>query len=125
MNLNTILNGVDYKVVQGDINVEISKINYDSRKVQDSDIFVCIKGYTTDGHKYVNKAIENGAKVIIIQDDVSIDNKEIIIIKCEDTRKALAMIGANYYDNPSKKMKVIGITGTNGKTTTAFMIKDI
>lgn len=125
MNLKTILNGIDHEVVQGKIDIEINRINYDSRKIKNSDIFVCIKGYSTDGHKYVEKAIENGAKVLVIQDNIEIDEEKITIIKCSDTRKALALMASNYYENPSSKMKIIGITGTNGKTTTAFMIKDI
>jgi len=125
MNLRSILNGMDYKIIQGGIDVNINRINYDSRKITTSDVFICIKGYSTDGHKYIDKAIENGAKVIVIQDEVEIKNSEMTIIKSDDTRKALALMGANYYDNPSKKMQIIGVTGTNGKTTTAFMIKDI
>ena len=125
MNLKAVLNGINYTVIQGNDDLDFSKVNYDSRKVKESDIFVCIKGYQTDGHKYINKALENGAKVIVVQDDVEINNSGVSIIKTEDTRKALALMGANYYGNPSKKMKVIGVTGTNGKTTTAFMIKDI
>ena len=125
MNLKSILNGLDYELLQGTEELEINKINYDSRKVSDNDLFVCVKGYSTDGHKYADKAISNGSKVIVVQDEIDIDNKDVTIVKCRDTRKALAVMGANYYDNPSKKMKIIGITGTNGKTTTAFMIKDI
>lgn len=125
MNLRYVLNGMNYTVIQGNDDIDFSKINYDSRKVKQSDIFVCIKGYETDGHNYINKALENGAKIIVVQDDVKIDNSEVTIVKTEDTRRALALMGSNYYGNPSEKMKIIGVTGTNGKTTTAFMIKDI
>ena len=125
MELKNLLTNIDYELLCGSVTSTINKVNYDSRKVEDNDIFVCIKGFATDGHKYIDKAIENGAKVIIIQDDVKIQNENITLIKVSDTRKALACIGANYYDNPSKKMKIIGVTGTNGKTTTTFMIKDI
>ncbi|HEX9025965.1 MAG TPA: UDP-N-acetylmuramoyl-L-alanyl-D-glutamate--2,6-diaminopimelate ligase [Clostridium sp.] len=125
MNLVDILKGIDYEIIQGKTDIEINKINYDSRKIKDFDIFVCIKGYATDGHNYINKAIENGSKVVVIQDNIEIEDKKITIIKCVDTRKVLALMASNYYENPSSKMKIIGITGTNGKTTTAFMIKDV
>ncbi|MBW6410907.1 UDP-N-acetylmuramoyl-L-alanyl-D-glutamate--2,6-diaminopimelate ligase [Clostridium weizhouense] len=125
MNLKDILKGINYKVIQGSLDNEIVSINYDSRKIRKSDLFVCIKGFATDGHKYVQSALENGAKAIIIQDDIEVSDKNIALIKVDDSRKALAIMAGNYYDNPSKKMKMIGITGTNGKTTTAFMIKSI
>ena len=125
MELKNVLNGIDYEIVQGEINREFNSINYDSRKIKAGDIFIAIKGYQTDGHKYINKAIENGAEIVVVEEDIKIENSEITIIKSKNTRKALALMGANYYDNPSNKMKIIGITGTNGKTTTAFMIKDI
>lgn len=124
MNLAKLLDGLNYKLIKGDINREINKINYDSRKVEDKDVFVCIKGFASDGHKFVDSAIKKGAKVIICQDEVNV-SEDVTIIKFDDTRKALASIGANYYGRPSEKLNIIGITGTNGKTTTAFMIKSI
>ncbi|MBE6070749.1 MAG: UDP-N-acetylmuramoyl-L-alanyl-D-glutamate--2,6-diaminopimelate ligase [Clostridium butyricum] len=125
MELKDLLIDIDYELICGNVNTIVNSINYDSRKVIENDIFICIKGFATDGHKYIDKAIENGAKIIVIQDAVNIDSKNVTVIKVEDTRKALAKMSANYYNNPSKKMKIIGVTGTNGKTTTTFMIKDI
>ncbi len=124
MKLSNLLEGLNYEVVKGNCDIEIKNINYDSRKIKEGDVFVCIKGFASDGHKFIDSAIEKGAKVIICEDDVLINN-DVTVIKFKDTRKALANIGAKYYDNPSEKLNIIGITGTNGKTTTAFMIKDI
>lgn len=125
MELKDLLINIDYELICGNVTTSVNNINYDSRKVIENDIFICIKGFATDGHKYIDKAIENGAKIVIIQDDVNIKSNDITVIKVENTRKALAKMSANYYGNPSNKMKIIGVTGTNGKTTTTFMIKDI
>ena len=124
MKLEELLKNIDYKIVQGDKEEVIKGVNYDSRMIQKDELFVCIKGFNSDGHKYVQSAIEKGAKAIVCEDEVECV-KGITIIKVSDSRKALATIGSNLYDNPSKKMKIIGVTGTNGKTTTAFMIKTI
>jgi len=124
MKLEELLKNIDYKIVQGDKEEVIEGVNYDSRMIQKDELFVCIKGFNSDGHKYVESAIEKGAKAIVCEDEVECV-KGITIIKVKDSRKALATIGSNLYDNPSKKMKIIGVTGTNGKTTTAFMIKTI
>lgn len=125
MLLEKILKTLDYEVISGEINKEIKKINYDSRKVENGDLFVCIKGFASDGHKYASQAKEKGAVCIVCEDNIDIDTDGVTVIKVKDTRKALAVMGANYYDNPSKKMKMIGVTGTNGKTTSAFMLKTI
>jgi UDP-N-acetylmuramoyl-L-alanyl-D-glutamate--2,6-diaminopimelate ligase len=124
MNLKEILKGVDYKVVKGSENLDITSIQYDSRMVKSGDLFVCIEGFSTDGHKYINSAYEKGASAIICSRDTD-KLPNCTILKVEDSRKALALVSANYYGNPVDKLKVIGITGTNGKTTSTFMMKSI
>ncbi len=125
MKLKNILRTTNYTTVQGDINVEISNIIYDSRKVEQGTLFVCLKGYNTDGHKYAFDAASKGAAALLISDDVDIDNNDVTIIKVTDTRKALAFISAEFFSNPAKELTTIAITGTKGKTTTVAMIKTI
>ena len=130
MELKNILSGIEGLKAKGDLEVDITGISNDSREVKPGYLFIAIKGFDTDGHEYINKAIENGAKAILIQEEKA---KEIIkqipdeinIITSKDTRIATAICACNYYDNPSRKMQLIGITGTKGKTTTTFMIKSI
>jgi len=124
MKLKKVLSGLKYEVVRGKDDLNIGEIQYDSREVKSGDVFVCIKGYVTDGHKYIDKAYKNGAAAIVISEEAG-NVPDCTVIKVEDTRKALAIISSNYYDNPSRKMKIIGITGTNGKTTSTFMMKSI
>ncbi|MBD7910065.1 UDP-N-acetylmuramoyl-L-alanyl-D-glutamate--2,6-diaminopimelate ligase [Clostridium cibarium] len=125
MILKELLEELNYEVVQGSENITINEVNYDSRLVKKGDLFVCIKGFQVDGHKYVNAAVEKGAIAIVCEDLVQCEDKGITIIRVKESRKALAIIGCNFYENPSKKMKIIGVTGTNGKTTTTFMLKTI
>ena len=88
-------------------------------------MFIAIKGSITDGHNFIKEAIINGAKVIIVNEDYDISYEEVLILKTKDTRVTLSKIASNYYNNPSKEFKLIGITGTKGKTTTSFMVKKI
>lgn len=124
MKLAQLLNGISYTLVQGDINVEISDIIYDSRKVKDGTAFVCLKGYNVDGHKFAADAVEKGAAAIIISDDTEIP-ENITVVKVADTRESLAYMSANLFESPAKELTTIAITGTKGKTTTVAMIKRI
>ncbi|MGU8928723.1 UDP-N-acetylmuramoyl-L-alanyl-D-glutamate--2,6-diaminopimelate ligase [Clostridium perfringens] len=124
MILKSLLKGLDYEVIKGNEESKVQNIRYDNRKIEQGDAFVCIKGFKVDGHSFVIDAVKKGAKVLIVQDDVSAQ-EDITIIKVRDTRKALAIMSSNYFGNPKDKLKIIGITGTNGKTTSAFIIKSI
>lgn len=124
MKLRDIMENSNFNLINGDIDIDVNEIQYDSRKVKQGDVFFCIEGYNVDGHKYIQNAINNGAIAIVCQKNLE-DIPNCTLLKVEDSRKSLALSGANYYNHPSRKMKVIGITGTNGKTTSAFMIKAI
>lgn len=124
MILKSLLKGLDYEVIKGNEESKVKNIRYDNRKIEQGDAFVCIKGFKVDGHSFVIDAIKKGAKTLIVQEDVSVQ-EDITIIKVRDTRKALAIMSSNYFGNPKDKLKIIGITGTNGKTTSAFIIKSI
>lgn len=123
-NLKDILYNVSVNEVYGSTDVLINNININSQLVKLNDIFIAIKGQA-DGHIYIDSAIKNGAKVIICQDlpAIRVENISYIIVK--DTKSALADMASNFYDNPSKKLTLVGITGTNGKTTVATLLYDL
>ncbi len=131
MELKSILAGLKNIKVKGDLSIDIASIRNDSRNVKTNDMFVAIKGFDIDGHEHIKEAVQNGAKAILMQEDMV--NKKMLNEIPEDvtamvvpnTRYALAITACNYYKNPSKKIKLIGITGTKGKTTTTYMIKEI
>ena len=120
--LKDILYKVAIEAVHGSTDCTVNKIEFDSRKIEANDVFVAIRGSISDGHDYVEKAIELGAKVIVCDVFPEILQNGITFIKVEDTNKALAFMAANYFDNPSRKLKLVGITGTNGKTTIASLL---
>jgi UDP-N-acetylmuramoyl-L-alanyl-D-glutamate--2,6-diaminopimelate ligase len=125
MKLNQLLKTVEYTLIKGNANTEVSDIVYDSRKITPGSMFVCLKGYNSDGHSYASQAVEKGASAILISDDLDIDTKGLAVVKVKDTREALAYISAEFFENPAEKLTTIAITGTKGKTTTVAMIKKI
>ena len=129
MKLSEILSGISDLKAKGNVDIEIDGIECDSRKVKQYDMFVAIKGFEADGHDYIKEAIENGATAILMESVGKIKNMQlpdnVTFIVTKDTRYALAIAACNFYGNPSRKFKLIGVTGTKGKTTTTYMIKNL
>lgn len=129
MKLKNLLEGVQNFKVKGNLDIDIKNVESNSKKITPNSLFIAIKGFDFDGHKFVEEAIKNGATTVML--DMNADLKgikipeNITIVITDDTRKAMAVVACNFYDNPSKKLKVIGVTGTKGKTTTTFMIKSL
>lgn len=131
MKLENIIEGLNVIQLAGEVErKDIGSIAYDSRNVKKSSLFVAIKGLTTDGHKYALEAISKGANAILIEDDSIIPNDYLIHqnvtkILVKDSRKALAQVSSKFYKEPSQKLKILGVTGTNGKTTVTYILKSI
>ena len=120
--LKDILYKVSVNAVYGDTNVKVAQVDFDSRKVVKDSLFVAQKGISVDGHLYIDKAIRLGATTIICEELPIRLEANITFIQVEDSSKTLAIIASNFYDNPSSKLKLIGVTGTNGKTTVASLL---
>lgn len=121
-----LLKGFEYECVRGSIETEVTEVVNDSRKVSKNCLFLCIKGVNFDSHDVVQSVAEAGASVIVVERDIEIPKEiEVTVIKVTDTRYAMAFISAAYFGNPAEKMKIIGVTGTKGKTTTTYLVKDI
>jgi UDP-N-acetylmuramoyl-L-alanyl-D-glutamate--2,6-diaminopimelate ligase len=108
--------------VEGSTNVAITAISFDSRKIEKDSLFIAVKGTLSDGHKYINETITKGAIAILCENFPKELNKSVTYIKVKDTTAALGIIAANFYDNPSESIKLVGVTGTNGKTTTVTLL---
>ncbi|MCX6155388.1 MAG: UDP-N-acetylmuramoyl-L-alanyl-D-glutamate--2,6-diaminopimelate ligase [Candidatus Kapabacteria bacterium] len=125
MLLEKLLRHFDYFRMYGEKEIEISGIQFDSRKIELGNLFVAVRGIGADGHQYISKAIEKGASAIVCEDLPSEISSKITYIIVRNSRKALAQLAHCWYDFPTKKMYICGITGTNGKTTCTFLIKSI
>lgn len=124
MQVSELLQGLTYEVLQGSISTEINTIQNDSRKVEKGDLFFCISGAVSDGHRYAAEVAEKGAAVLIVEKAVAVP-ETVTVIKVASTRYAMGMISSAYYGTPSEKLTVIGLTGTKGKTTTTYMIREM
>ena len=124
MQLKELLKEIQYELLNGTLDIEVSQIDYDSRQVVEGSLFVCIPGAKVDGHTFIEQVINKGAKVIVVEKDVPYQ-EGVTYIQVEDARYALALLSCAFFDHPSRKMCVIGITGTKGKTTTSYMMESI
>lgn len=123
MTLSELLTGVEIVRAQGNIDVKISGIAFNSAEVKPGDVFVCITGFKSDGHDYANDALEKGAVAIVAEKEIEGTAATTVIVN--NSRYALSRIAATFYDYPFRKFKLIGVTGTNGKTTTTYLVKSV
>lgn len=124
MKIKELLRDVDYQLLQGDVEHEITTLVYDSRKAEEGCAFVCITGAVSDGHKYVPDVVKKNPALIIVERPVEAP-ADICVVQTDNNRKALALASAEYFGHPAAKLKTIGVTGTKGKTTTTYMVKSI
>lgn len=121
-----LLEKLTFTCVKGDADREISSLVYDSRKLEKDCLFVCIAGAKVDGHSFAEEAVQKGAAVIVAEKEIELPKEaEVTVIQVADTRYALAFLSAAYFEYPAEQMKIIGITGTKGKTTTTYLVKSI
>ncbi|AXH98540.1 UDP-N-acetylmuramoyl-L-alanyl-D-glutamate--2,6-diaminopimelate ligase [Sporosarcina sp. PTS2304] len=125
MNTNELLSVLPVKTIKGIAPKQVTDLAVDSRAVQDGGAFVCLKGYTVNGHQFVEKAILSGARLIIASEPVIVDEDRVAVVYVEDTTKAIQLLASKFYDYPSKRLTMIGVTGTNGKTSVGNIIHDM
>ena len=124
MKLETLLEHLEYTCLQGSLDTEVADVVYDSRKVRENSLFLCIRGAVVDGHSFIPDVVEKGAGVLVVEEEVQAPS-HVTVIRVPDTRYAMACISAAWFGHPARELKTIGITGTKGKTTTTYMVKSI
>ena len=122
INFKDILYSVNINAVVGSTNIFIRNIDFDSRKIAINDVFVAVQGSVVDGHDYINLAIKQGAMVVVCEKMPHNLNPKVTYVQVESATKALAIMASNFYDIPSRNLKLVGVTGTNGKTTIATLL---
>jgi len=125
MILRELARGVDIKEFKGDDDLDISGVSFDSNKIKKGFLFVALTGENTDGHKYIESALSRGAKALIVEKALDKDYKGVTVIEVADSRLSLAIVSANFFEHPTKDLTLIGITGTNGKTTITYLLESI
>ena len=111
--------------IKGNLDINIKEIGYDSRKLNNNSLFICISGFEDDGHRYIEQAIKRGANAVVIEKELKNYNEDITYIRVKNSRMAMSKIAATFYNYPLNELSLIGVTGTNGKTTTTYLIKSI
>lgn len=124
MQLGKMMQDLDFEVLKGQLDQDIRGISYDSRKVKPGDLFICLPGLKTDGHEYIEQAVSQGAKALLMEREI-LRQDDTTVLLVSDCRKAMPVVASNFFEKPSHDVKVIGVTGTNGKTTTTYLIKAI
>ena len=123
--LKKLLERLEYECIQGNEDIFVSEVVYDSRKVTEDCLFICIEGANFDGHDYAIEVAKKVSVLVVSKEVQGLENEAVTVIKVENTRYAMAFISAAYFDYPAEKLKVIGVTGTKGKTTTTYLVKSI
>lgn len=125
MKLNKLLSNIDFELKNGNLKNEITEIKYDSREIEKGNLFIAISGFEVDGHQFIEQAIKKGAAAVVIEKEISNYQSGVSYIKVDNSRKTMAELGKNFFENPLADIKLVGITGTNGKTTTSYLLYNI